>query len=767
MGLLLLFSLVSRGQQVEVKGNVDLSDDDSDMIYNVLALRADSSIYKGNVFLNNEFSLAVDLDSLLCIRLSGLGYQPVDFDRQRLKDLVNANVVDIGVVRLTSNLSLGEVTVSVIKKRVSISPTGYSVDLKDSYLSKYGRFDDVIRRIPGITVAPHGDIEVIGKSNPLFVLNGRRLTSSADLKRLDPKNIKTIHVDQEPGPEYDAVYDAVVRVETIDRNQEFYSVDVTSHFEYARKPTGYVEAVVDAKSGNFSYSVDMQYDHTGYKQYDMEEKSVWNDLDTISTNRSTTLQGKINSGAFAPVIQWAINERNKLEAIYHLDHSMDRSTSTQGYSADISGKNESADTYWSTRDKRTCHNPSLYYTYLGDIHTLRVSADYYRMNTEEIQDVNEVYDKGLTNINNRQNFNDKYEIYGGAADYSATVKGWKISGGGKISGIRDDGRYLTNDDSESFSQLKDDTYALYAGLAKSFSVFSLSTALRAEWNPVDYRSSTFEEPVKSDHFNLFPSFTARYNGKGLAATLSYARRIVRPSFSDLNPNRSYIDPLSYMTGNPLLRSMIRDQVTFRFQASNLIFIAVYAHDKNPLVGVLELTNDNKIAYTKQNMPNMQMLDFAGIYSFDRAWFHSNLLLQARLHDIHYQGIEYSKFSDKPTFIARLNLDFDLWKGGTFNVTGYCQNNYKQDVTRMRNSGYVSVELGQDFLKDKLRLTVGGMDLFKSFKPNTWSTYLPNSTIRMATDADSRYVYVTVQFKFGKMKPVQSSGSIISDEKNRL
>lgn len=186
------------------------------------------------------------------------------YAKEEITPLISHRNVQLGKVRLISNLSLEEITVTARKKSLSISPTGYRVDVKNSYLSTYGTFDDVIKRIPGITVSPREDIEVVGKFNPLFILNGRRLTSSSDLERLDPKQIKTIHIDQNPGPEYDASYDVVVRVETMDYSQEFYSLDLRNRFEYGRRPSNYSRAIIQRKDKDFVYGLEVQYNVPKY-----------------------------------------------------------------------------------------------------------------------------------------------------------------------------------------------------------------------------------------------------------------------------------------------------------------------------------------------------------------------------------------------------------------------------------------------------------------------------------------------------------------------
>lgn len=143
-----------------------------------------------------------------------------------------------------------------------------------------------------------------------------------------------------------------------------------------------MQAVVDAKTGKVSYSIDMQYNHSNFEQYDTESKSVWRGKDIVSAERTGSLQGPTNNVVVAPTMQWNINDRNKLEAIYRMEHSYNDSRQIQQFTEDILGEKKVADTRLSDEIKRTSHNPSLFYTYKTGEHSLRISADYYRMNTK-------------------------------------------------------------------------------------------------------------------------------------------------------------------------------------------------------------------------------------------------------------------------------------------------------------------------------------------------------------------------------------------------
>lgn len=143
---------------------------------------------------------------------------------------------------------------------------------------------------------------------------------------------------------------------------------------------------------------------------------------------------------------------------------------------------------------------------------------------------------------------------------------------------------------------------------------------------------------------MFPSLSAIYRKDKLSLSLSYNRKIKRPTFSQLNPNQRYMDPVSYIAGNPLLRSQISDNISFQFSHSNFVFITYFKHLNNPFVGISELTEDNKIWYKDVNIPHMKELDLMAVYSFQRNWFKSNFTFLTRFYDIKYDGEVYSRFA---------------------------------------------------------------------------------------------------------------------------
>ncbi len=103
-------------------------------------------------------------------------------------------------------------------------------------------------------------------------------------------------------------------------------------------------------------------------------------------------------------------------------------------------------------------------------------------------------------------------------------------------------------------QIDTDKYAGFALMANEGSPFEYELGLRYEW----FFSTSLEkasDSVFNQRFtNFFPSLQGSYTfaNKAHRIGFSFTRRINRPSFWEISPFLSYVDPLNLETGNPYL-----------------------------------------------------------------------------------------------------------------------------------------------------------------------------------------------------------------------
>src|SRR4030095_1737463 len=95
--------------------------------------------------------------------------------------------------------------------------------------------------------------------------------------------------------------------------------------------------------------------------------------------------------------------------------------------------------------------------------------------------------------------------------------------------------------------------AAYITVNKQLKKWSLQGGLRVENTIAKGFQVTNDSTFKRDFTNLFPSAFISYAiDKNNSLTVSYSRRITRPSYQDLNPFTYFLDSLSYRQGNPYL-----------------------------------------------------------------------------------------------------------------------------------------------------------------------------------------------------------------------
>ena len=86
-----------------------------------------------------------------------------------------------------------------------------------------------------------------------------------------------------------------------------------------------------------------------------------------------------------------------------------------------------------------------------------------------------------------------------------------------------------------------------------YTKFNVRLGLRLEHTITEGISITSKDIVNRDYTNLFPNASISYKTpKNSTISLNYNKRLSRPSFSDLNPFKTYFSDSSYAEGNPFL-----------------------------------------------------------------------------------------------------------------------------------------------------------------------------------------------------------------------
>ena len=136
--------------------------------------------------------------------------------------------VDGAVITLSDDTQMleGAVTSAVMPK-TKLTGEGLQTNVRGSVLENAGSANDVLSKTPGLIKGQNG-LEVIGKGSPMVYINGRRVTDASELDRLQSNEIQSVEVITNPGAQYDATVQAVVRIRTIKRKGDGFGFNLNA-----------------------------------------------------------------------------------------------------------------------------------------------------------------------------------------------------------------------------------------------------------------------------------------------------------------------------------------------------------------------------------------------------------------------------------------------------------------------------------------------------------------------------------------------------------
>jgi outer membrane receptor protein involved in Fe transport len=150
-----------------------------------------------------------------------------------------------------------------------------------------------------------------------------------------------------------------------------------------------------------------------------------------------------------------------------------------------------------------------------------------------------------------------------------------------------DNAWLREEEFSENLQMVEDVGAAYVNVHHKFNAgTSIQTGLRWEYTHTDLSTIAGENIVKRRYHYLFPSvFLSRDLDQNNTLQFSYSRRITRPSYSDLAPVFTFVDPYTSIYGNTSLKPTITNalQGVYQFKKKYMLSLG-YSHDEMPSAG---------------------------------------------------------------------------------------------------------------------------------------------------------------------------------------
>ena len=653
---------------------------------------------------------------------------------------------------------------------------------------------EVLKKTPGVFVDGENNISIGGKNSVLVILNGKQTYMQKDelvtlLKATPSSSVSSVEVMHNPSAQYDAEGSGgIININMNRKKSEgfFFSLNNgVSYWENLRENT---ELSFSYTKNRFSLSGN--YNHAfGYYNMDYGMHRIQEGKDyyspTQDTDKRKTISGNLN-------MEYALNDRHLIGA--RLDANTLFGPGKTNTVTEIRDANTmeleqilyASNDYYTQKGNR--YGGNLYYMATpkeGVSYNLDFNYAWFdggsgnwQPNKYVSPDGSVLQDNLYKSVNSRD-----INIYAVSYDQKHPLWNGELKSGLKFSSVNADNGYQfynvdngqeTIDKSQSNDfRYKEQILAGYILYSHSLGdKISMEAGLRGEYTFSDGLLHTIDgsgdENNQSNYFNLFPTFNLNYQiNDSHALTLSYASRIDRPAYQDLNPFEYLLDELSYWKGNPFLTPQKNHKVALTYSHSRTAITASYSYMKDYKAQITDTLSVSKVIMTPRNIGKQQRASLTLYQGINIArWWEMNLNLIGYYvkNDIAFD--QYRKFNlDGFAGIFSIQNTVRLpWQVQMELNGSYITKHLGASNEHIKPSGYVDIGFSKSFANKKWTVNLAMSDIFWT---NRWDNDSSFNGFQLWNwgKSESRQLRFNVTYRFGKEKSSHHNSNF--DEINRL
>lgn len=762
---------------------------------------AEIRVFRGNQFSrpllirttddNGHFSFFTDtLTGSFTLQISHLAFDT-------LKKSVDFNTISTPTLIYLREKTVGlkTVTVTSSKELIYRQRDKIIMDVESNPNAIGQNIFNILQFAPGVSVF-NSSISINGVPGARIYVNGRPLQLSGGslvsyLSSLKSTDIKSIEIIAHPSAEYDAEgTGGIINVllKTTAQLGWSGSAGYTQSFGLGKYPAYNPNMGINFKRNGLLLSANYSYNNQkDFLEMTEERKLANGGEQNTATNRIGYYLN--NTIEISGTYDMSRNQTIGINYNGNFSHSSEEMTSATNITFPTPSDNIYSIGQFPNRSKISYNNVGINYDWKTDTLNSKFSVvvDYTNNKNDAISESNST----TYNYQNQQIQDTLYNfvfpslsrIWTGEAKFNKNFKsGQELTIGGKFSttAINTDNTYniftdnaFQIDNGQSFEyRYREEIAAAFLQTAGKFSLLDYKAGLRLEHSYVEgtLSQSTASVDNTQHYVNLFPYL---YIGRKLdkkgknVLSLSYNRRISRPSYSALNPFKYFIDNYTIISGNPNLKPAYIDVVDFGYTLKQKYALSLsYNSIKNQINQVLETdSNSNITTVIRNNIGSTRMLNanFSIPVQIAKWWTTNNTLL------LQHVKIEAPQFDiDKSTYRFQSNHLFKLSPLTTVSVSGFYTPHTIFGNTVSGEYSNISIGMRQRLLKKKLIFGANIYDLLDKNNPHLES-YYNNDVIRRYQKFQTRLLALSLiyNFKIGKSFQTKDNERSNQDEKNRL
>ncbi len=681
------------------------------------------------------FSITVPQAGYYTMRVTHVSFVPQSLPIGLVRDtslmlVLQSQTLDLAAVQVTGTRMLVDRRADRTVFNVGASITAAGGDALNT-----------LTKVPGVRAGSDG-VSIVGKGLTRVMVNGKLLQLSGDdllnyLRAIPANELDKIEVITHPSARYEADGNAgLVNIVTRRNTNEGYSGNVQTSYKVAN---GY---------NNFGATGNINYNHRNLSLFGNVNFSGWTELEGFIIgidypDRTWSLNDtgiyKANNKAFTVGGDYKLSPKASVGFVYnwnYVEYEGNDNVHNPIYAKSTGLADSMLRTYAVYNPVAINQSLNLHYVQALGSGGRQFSLDgdyfnYYRTDYSHFE--SNVYDgKGNeTSTGKTLYYNTAKQniiVYTLKGDVLLPTKAANFSVGAKLSFINNYSNAfyyrlsgsLSGMDSTKSNEFTytENTQAAYVNAARKAGRWDLQAGMRVEVEQTKGYSHTLRKTTLQDYLQWFPSLSAVYNhNEDHTFSLTYGKRINRPTFWTLNPYKSLLTAFSYFDGNPSLQPEYTQTAEVSHTYRKWLTTSAYlSHTSNGFDNVTIASVDTNLVYRTP-------LNFLSTYKYGISES-VNISPTPWWQSTNMANVYYTRATSRIAYIANIsgwgeylstNNSFSFNKDRTIKgaINFWCQ--FPEVDHIGRSNTYYSLDLGLMVLtlKKKLAIALNATDLTKS------------------------------------------------------
>ncbi|OWP74817.1 hypothetical protein BWK62_02150 [Flavobacterium oreochromis] len=700
----------------------------------------------------------------------------------------------IGIIKIAEKKKqLQEVVITSKKKLIERKVDRLIFNVENSISAGGGDVIDALKITPRVKVK-NDNISIIGKSGVSVMIDNKIIQLTGDdllnyLKSISSDNIRNIEIITTPPSKYDAEGNsgilninlkkaknnnwALVLRETF-KQGKYASNTFGSYFSYQKNKVRLLFDISKQDNNNiYTNSIKYIYPNKKWENEIYNKTNSKNYSSLINFDYMITKKTNIS-------LQYLGNFNNPLTTEDNSTKIFDNSLIETNQLISVGSNN------------KKIKNQSISFNFITRLDTIgktfSFDVDYFRYNSNKknifkTEKTNFISSQILNELIN--NYNDQsIENFSSKFDLDIPNNFLNLSFGSKFSFTKTknylEGTFyniISGEQQLNFNQFDDFTYkeniqSFYLSSNKKLNhKWEMQAGLRVEFTQNKSISFSINDETKREYYKIFPTLYITYQAnENNKFSINYSRRINRPSYSNLNPAKWYLNSNSYEEGNPFLQPSFSDNLEFSHIYKELLSTTISLSNTNNGFGQLTIHDEinNIQKFIRQNYYNSLFLglDESVNFNVSKCWesvlnyslYYSQSKTSSEILESNYSGwssdfsaINNFKFGKKISAQFIYEYSFPRkYVESTF--SDYHNLNLGVKYSSLNKKFILSLNLNNILKSDRVLMSSKSSNIFQSF----YQYY------------DTQFFRLSIVYKFGsELKKIEKRELSNQDEKNRI